>query len=110
MSKFDEVVEKAVSTAKEHRLGLSEPLVRAIAKSYGPSIYNADSRLLALSDKAEVKRFCENFLIKKLGLSQAECDAIIEKAKGKYESRQRTRVLFSALCAKLAGKEDVFLK
>ena len=84
---------------------VDEDLVRTIAKSQGPSIYNADSSLVSCSDQAELDRVKTNFLSGKLGLTddaanQAACLAVCEQYK---DSRQKKRVVFYYLLMKHLG-------
>jgi hypothetical protein len=58
-------------------------LLTKVTIGCGPSIYNADAATVAGSQKAELETVKNNFLIKKLGLSDganldAGIDAVIE--------------------------------
>jgi hypothetical protein len=70
MSKFDEMLDKyrAALTGQEY----DDALLVQIAKDLGPSIYLADASLVACSDKEETDRVKKNFLIGKLGLTEAD--------------------------------------
>lgn len=81
MSKFDEMLDKyrASLTGQEY----DDALLVQIAKDLGPSIYLADASLVACSDQSETDRVKKNFLIGKLGLTEADdLDGLIETACG----------------------------
>ncbi len=113
MSKFDENVELYKAQNAELGLGLSEALLTAVAKSLGPSIYNADSSKVSGSDQKEKETVKNNFLIKKLGLKDGpELDAAIDEAMIKMgtSNRSKYRTVVYALLAKKFGKEGLFTK
>lgn len=85
--------------------------IAGIARYCGISLQNRDSSLVALSDKEELARVRENFLKKKLGLTDADAEldkAIIsvgEKMKG---DRTKNRVTVYYLLAERFGKLSLF--
>ncbi len=112
MSKFDEVVAKATDQLK--KVGVSkvdETLLRAIVKSQGPSVYLRDASLVSCGDEAELKRVEDNFIVKKLGVTdQKVIDNALKKACDKFASeRQKMRVAFYYFLVKELGKEAKFL-
>ncbi len=111
MSKFDEKVQMYKDSAAEIGLKLSDKLITGVAKGLGPSIYLADASLVSGSDEAELTRVKQNFLIKKLGLTDGPAlDSAINEAieqMGK-SNRNKHRALVYALLAKKFGKEDMF--
>ncbi len=112
MSKFDENVELYKAQNAELGLGLSEALLTGVAKSLGPSIYNADSSKVSGSDQKEKDTVKNNFLIKKLGLKDGpELDAAIEEViiKMGTGNRSKYRAVVYALLAKKFGKESQFV-
>lgn len=111
MSKFDENVELYVAQNSELGLGLSKELITGVAKALGPSIYNADSSKVSGSDDKEKETVKNNFLIKKLGLSDSpELMAAINEVLEKMGSgnRNKYRAVVYALLAKKFGKEGMF--
>ncbi|MES2797297.1 MAG: DUF2853 family protein [Bacteroidota bacterium] len=109
MSKFDEVLASYADDAKKH--GISDSLLKGVAKGLGPSIYNADSSKVSGSDQAELDRVKANFLSKKLGITD---DAAMTKAIAEVveemgsSNRNKQRVIFYAILAKKFGKESMF--
>ena len=92
-------------------LGLSEALLTSVAKGLGPSIYNPDSSKVSGSDKAELDRVKNNFLIKKLGLTDGpELDSAIAEVMEKMgtSNRSKYRAVVYALLAVKFGKEGMF--
>lgn len=111
MSKFDDNMELYKAQNKELGLGLSEDLIAKVAKGLGPSIYNADSSKVSGSDPEEVARVKNNFLIKKLGLSDGpQLDSAIAEVLEKLGSsnRNKYRANVYALLVKKFGKESVY--
>ncbi|TAM10756.1 MAG: DUF2853 family protein [Nevskiaceae bacterium] len=111
MSKFDDAVAKYVAEAKKLNLDVSTGLISTVAKGLGPVIYNADSELVSTSDKAEMDRVRDSFLVKKLGLAAGpELDKAIKEVTDKMGSSNRSkyRVLFYALLVKKFKKESVY--
>jgi len=95
MSKFDEAVALYESEVKKLGLTIDSDVLRAVAKSLGPSIYREDAARVSFSDKAETDRVKNNYLIAKLGLTDspaldkalAECGEAIGKSnKNKYRA------------------------
>ncbi len=112
MSKFDDVVAKATEQLK--KVGISkvdEALLRAVVKSQGPSVYLRDASLVSCADEAEMKRVEDNFVVKKLGVTdQKTIDNVLKKACDKFSSiRQKMRVAFYYYLVKELGKESKFV-
>ncbi|MBL1409348.1 DUF2853 family protein [Sphingobacterium faecale] len=111
MSKLDEKVAAYVAEAKKLKLDLDENLIASVTKGLGPSIYKADAETVAASDKAEIDRLKQNFLVKKLGLKDdvkldVAIDEVIE-AVGK-SNKNKYRALIYALLVKKFKKESVY--
>jgi len=110
MSKFDDVVAKAAEQLKQVGVSVDETLLRAIAKSQGPSIYLKDASLVSCTDEAELKRVEDNFIVKKLGVTDAKTiQKALEGTCGKFKDiRQKMRVAFYYVLVKKLNKESVF--
>ena len=113
MSKFDEALDTYKSDLTE-KLGIANidhELLVAVAKGLGPSIYNKDSSLVSSSDKAELDRVKERFLIGKLGLTDGpELDAAILEVVEAFGSgnRSKHRAIFYYLLAQKFEKKSVY--
>lgn len=110
MSAFAEVIEKSLEQLSSVGIGADEALLTAVAKGLGPSIYNADSSLVAASDSEELDRVKTNFLIGKLGLSDGpELDAAIAETVATLKGvNRKLRVVFYYLLVKKFGKEAIY--
>ena len=113
MGKLQELVDQyhEEMTGKLKMSRVDKPLLTAVAKSLGPSLYRKDAAKVACSDKAERDRIKKNFLIKKLGLKDTEkLDAgIKEVCKDMGSSnRNKYRAIFYYLLAKKFRKSGVF--
>ncbi len=73
MSKRDDLITKYAVDLKE-KCGVSPDmdLLTKVTIGLGPSIYNADSATVSGSDEKELATVKNNFLIKKLGLSEED--------------------------------------
>lgn len=112
MSRRDELIEKYAADIKE-KFGESPDmdLLTKVAIGLGPAIYNLDASKVSGSDEKELDTVKNNFLIKKLGLSDSPelmsaINAVIEKY-GKSEKNKHRAVIYYQL-AKHFGKESVY--
>ncbi|ATA73521.1 MULTISPECIES: DUF2853 family protein [Capnocytophaga] len=114
MSKRDELIEVYAKDLKE-KCGVTPDLdfLKKVTVGLGPSIYNADSSTVAGSDQMELDRVKQNFLIKKLGLSDGpELDKAIDSVIETYGRSNKTkhRAVVYYLLAKHFKKESVYNK
>ena len=112
MSKFDTVIERCIKQMKEQKIPLNRPLLEAIAKSLGPSLYNRDASLVAAGQKSELETIKKKFLIKKLGCEDGpKLDKALAKAVTKIgkSRRNKMRPVFYYLLVRDLGKEDVYV-
>jgi len=113
MSKLDEKVGQYIDDLKT-KVGEENPdvdLLRKLAQSMGPSIYNADAETVAASSKSEVETVKNNFVMKKLGVtSEEDADEAIEKVLERYgkSNRNKYRVVIYYLLTKHFGKESLY--
>ncbi|NPA45577.1 MAG: DUF2853 family protein [Chlorobi bacterium] len=110
MSKFDDVVKKAADQLAKVGVKADDTLLRAIAKSQGPSIYLRDASLVSCGDEAELKRVEDNFIVKKLGVTDSkEIQKVLDKTCNAFKDiRQKMRVAFYYYLVKELGKEAKF--
>jgi len=112
MSKLDEKIASYTSNAGDLGLGLSEELIAKVTKGLGPSIYKKDAETVSCSDDSELARVRENFLKKKLGLtdSDSDLDAAIKEVCQKMGSsnRNKYRALFYALLVEKYNKQSIY--
>jgi hypothetical protein len=112
MSKKEEKIALYQKAAEELGLGLDGAFIAKVTEGLGPSIYNRDAETVSCSDASELARVRENFLKKKLGLSNddAELDEAIKAVCEEMGSsnRNKYRALFYALLAKRFGKESLY--
>lgn len=112
MSKRDELIEKYTADLKE-KCGVVADVdfLTKVVVGLGPSIYNADAATVSGSDQTEIDRVKQNFLIKKLGLTDSpELDKAIESVMEQYgkSNRQKYRAVVYYLLAKHFKKESVY--
>jgi len=107
MSKFEEALDKYKAEFDKLGIKYDEAQLRAAAKACGPSIYLADASKVSSSDKEELTRVKNNFLIKKLGLADDEkLDAAIAGVIEQFGAgnRNKFRAMFYYLLAQHFGK------
>jgi Protein of unknown function (DUF2853) len=110
MSKLDDLLVKFKADLEAAGQKVDEKLLRAVAKSCGPTIYKPDAALVALSDKEEVERVRKGFLIGKLGLKDNEkLDEGIAAVKAIYSKRAKLRVVVYYLLTKHFKKASVLI-
>ena len=112
MSKRDELIAKYADDLK-NKCGVTPDmdLLTKVTIGCGPSIYNADASTVAGSDKSELETVKNNFLIKKLGLSDGpELDSAIDAVIDQYgrSERSKYRAVVYYLLAVHFGKESVY--
>lgn len=111
MSKFVEAIDKYKASMTKMGMSYDEDLLTKVAKALGPSIYNADASTVSCSDKEELARVKERFLMKKLGLADSpELDKAISEVCEEMGSsnRQKHRAIFNYLLVKKLGQESKF--
>ncbi|MBY5971635.1 hypothetical protein PSM7751_02911 [Pseudooceanicola marinus] len=112
MGKRDELIEKYAEDLKT-KCGM-EPdmdLLTKVTIGCGPTIYDADASTVASSQPGELETVKNNFLIKKLGLSDGPelmtaIDSVVETY-GKSE-RNKFRAVIYYMLVKHFGKESVY--
>jgi len=111
VSKFAAVVDRCEKQMKDQKIAVDRPLLEAIAKSLGPSIYQKDALLVAAGQKSELETIKKNYLVKKLGCPDGPAlDKAMNKAITKIgkSRRNKMRPVFYYLLVKELGKESVY--
>jgi len=93
MSKLEEKVALYVSEFKNKlQIKVDETLLTKVAKGLGPAIYNADACKVSGFDPKELDTVKNNFLIKKLGLSDGpNLDQAIDSVMNQMGSSNRNK-------------------
>lgn len=110
MSNFDDVIDKCKKQMEAQNIDIDEALLTAVAKSLGPSIYNADALVVATGDATELQTV-KNFVTKKMGVAEgAEMDKALEECTAKIgkSNTKKLRPVYYYLMAKALGKESSF--
>ncbi|WP_338733959.1 DUF2853 family protein [Mangrovimonas cancribranchiae] len=112
MSKRDELIAKYADNLK-NKVGETPDmdLLTKVTVGLGPSIYNADAETVSGSDDSELATVKNNFLIKKLGLSDSPAlDEAIAKVMEQYgkSNRNKYRAVVYYLLTKHFNKESVY--
>lgn len=112
MSKRDELIEKYAKDLKE-KCGVDADidLLTKVTIGCGPAIYNSDSSTVSSSEEGELETVKQNFLIKKLGLTQNDdLDGGINAVMDAYgrSNRNKYRAVVYYLLTKHFGKESAY--
>tara|TARA_B100000378_G_C17945566_1_gene378256 strand:- start:78 stop:416 length:339 start_codon:yes stop_codon:yes gene_type:complete len=112
MSKRDDLIVKYAADLKD-KCGVNPDmdLLTKVTVGLGPSIYNADSSTVSGSDEKELATVKNNFLIKKLGLSESDdLDGAIASVMETYgiSNRNKYRAVVYYLLTKHFKKESVY--
>ncbi|MEM8652000.1 MAG: DUF2853 family protein [Pseudomonadota bacterium] len=112
MGKREELIEKYAADMKE-KCGISADmdLLTKVTIGCGPAIYNDDASTVSGSDEAELETVKNNFLIKKLGLSESDdLDGGISSVMEQYgqSNRNKYRAVVYYMLTKHFGKESVY--
>ena len=112
MGKRDDLIAQYADDLK-NKCGMTPDmdLLTKVTIGCGPSIYNADASTVASSQSSELETVKENFLIKKLGLSDGpeliEAINSVVETYGKSE-RNKYRPVVYYMLTKHFGKEAVY--
>ncbi len=112
MGKRDDLIAQYADDLK-NKCGMSPDmdLLTKVTIGCGPSIYDADAATVASSQAGEIETVKNNFLIKKLGLSDGpELDAAITSVIETYgkSERNKYRAVVYYMLTKHFGKETVY--
>lgn len=105
------MAEDWMADVQKYAPNANKDAVAGIARYCGISLQKRDSSLVSLGDKQEVARVRENFLKKKLGLTEpdAELDKAIVSVGGRMKAdRTKNRVTVYYLLAEHLGKLPMF--
>lgn len=112
MSAREELIKKYASDLKEKcGVTLNMDLLTKVTIGCGPSIYNADASTVAGSQKSELETVKNNFLIKKLGLTDSPAlDVAIDAVLEQYgrSNKHKYRVVIYYLLAIHFKKEGIY--
>lgn len=111
MTKYDEAYVELSNDLMLMGFHLHEELYHAILTHLGPSIHDADAKLVACSDEKELKTVKKNFLIGKLGLEDGPAldESIQQVCEAMGQSnRRKHRATFYYLLTLIHNKGDVF--
>ena len=112
MNKRDELIEKYAKELKEKcNIDPDMDLLTKVTVGAGPSIYNSDSSTVSSSDDKEIATVKQNFLIKKLGLTESQdLDGAIDQVMETYgkSNRSKYRVVVYYMLTKHFNKESVY--
>lgn len=112
MSKRDDLIAKYAADLKD-KCGMNPDmdLLTKVTVGLGPSIYNADASTVSGSDDKELATVKNNFLIKKLGLSESDdLDGAINSVIETYgkSNRNKYRAVIYYMLTKHFKKESVY--
>ena len=111
MSKLDEKIAFYQNEMKNLGLNCEKDLLRSVTKGLGPSIYKVDAETVSGSDEKELTTVKNNFLIKKLGLTDGprldSAISIVVEKMGR-SNRKKYRPIIYYLLVKELGMESSY--
>lgn len=112
MSKREELIAKYSDEFKKMNISFDADLLTKVTVGLGPSIYNADSSTVSCSDETELQRVIDNFLVKKLGLTNSQ-DELMAGVKDVCvqlgtSNKNKYRPMFYYLLVKKFKKESAY--
>jgi Protein of unknown function (DUF2853) len=114
MSKLDDIIAK-YGDSLTTKLGITDvdhELLDAVTRALGPLVYLEDASRVSCSDQEEKDRVKNNFLIKKLGMTDSpDLDAGIDRVCQKMGSanRDKWRAVFYYLLVQHFEKREFYL-
>jgi len=113
MSKRDEKIEAMITEAKKLNLSITDDLISKVAIGLGPVLYNKDSATVACAQPTELETVKNNFLKKKLGLTNndLELETAIQEVCVQLgtSNKNKYRVLFYSLLVIKFNKESIYV-
>lgn len=107
MSETEDLISGATAKIKEYTT-VDDAVVAGLVKYLGIALRSSkDASLVSCSDPVELERVRENFLKKKLGMTDSDADldaAIKDICETMKDSRQKCRVTFCYLLAEKLGR------
>lgn len=112
MGKRDDLIAKYAEEFKKMGIPFDMDLLTKVTIGAGPSIYMADSAVVACSDNAELETITKNFLVKKLGVKESQ-EKMMEAMKEVCQqlgtsNRNKYRAMFYYLLVKKFKKESIY--
>ena len=113
MNKFEEKVTLYKKYMKDRELDYNSDLLAAVTRGLGPCIYKAHAEAVSNANEQELATIKNNFLIKKLGMSDNEgLESSIKEVMakiGKSEEKKYRAVVYYLLVKKF-NKESIYKK
>jgi hypothetical protein len=112
MSKREELIQKYANDLRTKcNVNPDMNLLKKVTIGCGPAIYSDDASTVSATDPSEIETVRNNFLIKKLGLSDSpKLDEGINKVLNVYgqSNRNKYRAVVYYLLTKHFGKESIY--
>jgi hypothetical protein len=105
------MAEDWAADVKKYAPGADDAAIKGVVRHCGIALQKRDSALVSFGDKAELDRVRENFLKKKLGLTDSDADldaSIAAVGQTLKDDRTKNRVTVYYLLADKHGKLDLF--
>ena len=113
MNKFEEKVTLYKEYMKDRELDYNSDLLAAVTRGLGPCIYKSHAEAVSNANEQELATIKNNFLIKKLGMSDNEgLESSIKEVMGKIEKSEekKYRAVVYYLLVKKFNKESIYKK
>jgi hypothetical protein len=93
-----ELIDKYKKELSKLKVKVDDVLLKAVVKSLGPAVYRDDASKISAADAEELERVKQNFMVKRLGLSDGpKLEAVLNKAidqMGRSNAQKNRAVLY----------------
>jgi hypothetical protein len=96
-----ELIDKYKKELSRIRVKVDDVLLKAVVKSLGPAVYREDASMISAADAGELERVKQNFLVRRLGLTDGpKLETALNKAldqMGRSKTNKHRAVLYYIL-------------
>ena len=107
-----ELIDKYKKELSRLKVKVDDVLLKAVVKSLGPAVYRDDASRISAADAEELERVKQNFMVKRLGLSdRPKLDAILNQAIDRMgpSNRQKSRAVLYYIITRATKREAALL-
>ncbi len=107
-----ELIDRYKKELSRLKVKVDDGLLKAVVKSLGPAVYRDDASKISASDKGELARVKQNFMVKRLGLPDGPpLDRMLDQALDQMgrASRNKYRAVLYYVITRAAKREAALL-
>jgi len=107
-----ELIDKYKKELSKLRVRVDDVLLKAVVKSLGPAVYRDDASRISEADADELERVKQNFMVKRLGLSDGpKLEVILNKSLDQMgrSSKHKSRAVLYYIITRATKREAALL-